>query len=290
MFFMEVGLILAFGVALIKGLQSVYQRKNALGTDEFVTAFSSRVFGLPVLLAALLYTGLPELGIKFFLLAVPQSLVIAFTSILIAKAYKESDTSIVTPMFAISPVLVMGTSFLMLGETPSLLGGFGVILIAFGAYTLKANKTDTLLDPIKKLWKERGVQLIMAVILIYSITANTDKIGVNMSSPIMWPLTVYTLSSLFMLPVMMKKSEGWMEKVKTEWKPLALLGVLGGTSIILQMTALKLTLVSYVVAIKRLSIPVAVIFSYLMLRETEGFYQRITGSVLMAAGVVLISL
>lgn len=285
---METGIFLALGVALIKGFQSIYQRKNALGTDEFVTAFSSRVFGLPVLLAAILYTGIPELGANFFLLAVPQSLVIALTSILIAKAYKKSDASIVTPMYAISPMLVLVTSFLILGETPSLLGTAGVILIAVGAYVLKAEKTDSVLQPLKKLWEERGVQLILVVVLIYSVTANTDKIGVNISSPIMWPLTIYTLSSLFMLPVMMRKSDGWTEKVRTEWKPLALLGVLGGTAIILQMTAIKLTLVSYVISIKRLSIPLTVMLSYALLGETESFQQRIAGSILMAAGAVLI--
>lgn len=285
---METGIFLALGVALIKGFQSVYQRKNALGTDEFVTAFSSRVFGLPVLLAAILYTGIPELGANFFILAIPQSFVIALTSILIAKAYKKSDASIVTPMYAISPMLVLVTSFLILGETPSLLGTAGVILIAVGAYVLKAEKTDSVLQPLKKLWEERGVQLILVVVLIYSVTANTDKIGVNMSSSIMWPLTIYTLSSLFMLPVMMRKSDGWTEKVRTEWKPLALLGVLGGTAIILQMTAIKLTLVSYVISIKRLSIPLTVMLSYALLGETESFQQRIAGSILMAAGAVLI--
>lgn len=285
---MELGLVLAAGVALIKGLQSIYQRKNALGTDEFVTAFSSRIFGVPILLAAILYTGLPELGENFFLLAIPQSLVIAFTSVMIAKAYKESDASIVTPMYAISPILVLGTSFMILGETPSLLGAAGVVLIALGAYTLKVERTDTILEPLKKLWEERGVQLIMVVILIYSVTANTDKIGVNMSSPVMWPLTIYTLSSLFMLPVMMKKSGDWRGKVRKEWKPLALLGGLGGVSIIMQMTAIKLTLVSYVISIKRLSIPLTVILSYFLLKEKESFKQRIIGSMIMAIGALLI--
>ena len=285
---METGLLLALGLAFIKGFQSIYQRKNALDTDEFVTAFSSRVFGLPVLLAAIAYTGVPVLDPDFFLLAVPQSLVIAVTSILIAKAYKASDASIVTPMYAISPMLVLGTSFLILGEIPSLKGVTGVLLVASGAYVLKAESRDKLLEPLRRLWRERGIQLILVVILIYSITANTDKIGVNMSSPVMWPLTVYTLSSVFMLPVMIKESSAWQSKIKREWRPLALLGVLGGASIILQMTAIKLTLVSYVVSIKRLSIPVTVALSYFILDERESFRQRAIGSILMAAGAVLI--
>lgn len=286
----ETGLLLAFGVALLTGLKSIYQRKNALGTDEFVTAWSSRVFGIPVLVAAILYTGLPELGANFFLLAVPQSLAIALTSILIAKAYKASDASIIAPMYAISPVLVLGTSFLILGETPSILGVAGVVMIAIGAYVLKAESTEQLLEPLKKLWEERGVQLILVVLLIYSVTANTDKIGVNMSSPVMWPLTIYTLSSIFMLPVMVKKSSEWRSKVRKEWKPLAFLGVLGGAAIILQMTAINLTLVSYVISIKRLSIPVTVVLSYFLLNETESFRQRLIGGAFMTAGAILITL
>ena len=287
---MEIGILLALSVACIKGYQTIFQRKNALGTDEFVTAWSSRAFGLPVLFAAILFYGVPDLGLKFFLLVIPHSLAIAVASVLIAKAYKESDASIVTPMYALSPLLVLFTSFLILGEVPDLLGGLGIISIASGAYVLKIKGAKSILEPVKKLWEERGVQLILVVLLIYSVTANIDKIGVNMSSPIMWPLAVYTLSSIFLLPVMMKKSDNWKGKIKSDWKPLGLLGGLGGLAIILQMTAIKLTLVSYVVSIKRLSIPLTIVFSYFLLNERESFTERIIGSALMVLGAVLISL
>lgn len=285
----ETGLILAFTVAMMKGLQSIYQRKDALDTDEFVTAFSSRMFGLPVLLTALFFRGIPDLSMRFFMLAIPLGAVTAFASVLIAKAYKESDASIVTPMFAISPLLVLFTSFIILGEVPDLLGGIGVVLIAVGAYVLKLDESTGALDPLRKLWEEKGVRIIMVVILLYSVTANIDKIGVQMSSPVMWPLATYTISSIFMLPLMMRKSPQWKSKIKNEWKPLGLLGVLGGGAIILQMAALELTLVSYVISIKRLSIPIAVGFSYFMLDEKSGFKDRMIGSLLMVAGVILIS-
>lgn len=287
---MELGIALALVMALLKGVQSIYQRRNALDTDEFITAFSSRIFGAPVLLLAIAFYGVPDLTPRFLLLAIPQSAVIAGTSILIAKAYKASDASIVTPMFAISPLLVLFTSFIMLGELPDLLGVVGVVLIAIGAYVLKIKNAKNILEPLKKLWHERGVQIILVVIIIYSVTANLDKIGVGMTSPVMWPLTVYTLSSLIMLPVMMKKSPDWKGQIARDWKPLALLGGLGGITIILQMMALELTLVSYVISIKRLSIPVTVILSYLMLNEKESFKERILGSALMALGVILISI
>ena len=286
----ETGLILAFMVAMMKGLQSIYQRKDALDTDEFVTAFSSRMFGIPVLLTALFFTGVPDLSMRFFMLAIPLGAVTAFASVLIAKAFKASDASIVTPMFAVSPILVLFTSFIILGEVPDLMGGIGVVLIAIGAYVLKLDESTAPLEPLKKLWEEKGVRIIMVVILIYSVTANIDKIGVEMSSPVMWPLATYTISSIFMLPLMMKKSPQWKSKIKNKWKPLGLLGFLGGGAIILQMAALELTLVSYVISIKRLSIPRAVGFSYFMLDEKSGFRDRMIGSLLMVAGVILISI
>jgi len=284
----ELGILLATIVALMTGLKSIYQRVNAVDTDEFVTAWASRFFGIPVLVAAIAYQGVPELSLKFFLIALPYGFVVALASILIAKAYKASDASIVTPMFALSPALVLVTSFLILGEAPSLKGVIGVLTIAVGAYLLKAREADNLLDPFKKLWDERGVQIILAVILLYSVTANIDKIMVEMSSPVMWPLTTYTASSIIMIPIMMKKSSNWKKEIKTDWKPLLLLGILGGGAIILQMAALELTLVSYVISIKRLSIPITVILAYIILNEKDSFKERITGSTIMIIGALLI--
>ncbi|PSH02020.1 MAG: hypothetical protein BRC26_02615, partial [Nanohaloarchaea archaeon QH_8_44_6] len=102
------------------------------------------------------------------------------------------------------------------------------------------------------------------------------------------PLVIYGLSSVFMLPVMMKKSPEWKQKLSSNWGPLGLLGGLGGLSIILQMMAFKLTLVSYVVSIKRLSIPITVLASFFLLKEKEDFKKRLVGAALMALGTLMI--
>ncbi|MFB6100124.1 MAG: EamA family transporter [Candidatus Nanohalobium sp.] len=286
----ELGILLALGVAVVKGFQSVYERENVLDTDEYVTAWSSRFFALPFLLVFLAFQGVPALSTDVLFYLIPQGLLITFTSVLIAKAFKESDASIVTPMFALSPILVVGTSFLMLGETPSPEGIIGILLITLGAYILKIQESTHVLDPLRKLWKERGVQLILVVILIYSVTANIDKIGVTRSSAVFWTLSIHFTASMLLLPIMIGKSSDWKSKVKNKWQELGFLGSLGGISSLLQMTALKLTLVSYVIAIKRLSIPIAVIFSFFMLKEKESFSERMAGSALMVIGAILITL
>ncbi|MFB6180687.1 MAG: EamA family transporter [Candidatus Nanohalobium sp.] len=286
----ELGLMLAAFLAFMKGFQSVYERKGAVSTDEFVTAWASRAFGVPVLLAAVLIQDLPPLSTEFFIAVIPQSLAITAASVIIAKAFKESDASIVTPMFALSPVLVLITSFVVLGEVPSLSGVIGVGLVAAGAYSMKIEGSQHVLQPFRRLWSEKGVQLILTVIMLYSVTSVVDKIGVKSSSPAVWSFSVVTLSSIFLFPVMTRKSGEWRKKLRTDWKPLTFLGGIGGAAAIVQMTAIKLTLVTYVISIKRLSIPLTVILSYLLLGEKESIKGRLLGAALMTAGALMIIL
>jgi len=55
------------------------------------------------------------------------------------------------------------------------------------------------------------------------------------------------------------------------------------------MLAINLTLVAYVISIKRLSIIFSVIFGFLLFKE-KGFKERLTGAIIMVLGVILITL
>ncbi len=54
------------------------------------------------------------------------------------------------------------------------------------------------------------------------------------------------------------------------------------------MLAIQLTLVSYVIAIKRAGMVLAVVFGYLFFKEKH-LRARLTGAVLMAAGVAVLA-
>lgn len=285
----ELGLIFAGVTALAKGVQNVFQKRGVIDTDEFVTGWSSRFFALLILIPLVIYQGLPTITLDVILLVIIPGLAITATSVLIARAYRLSDISLVTPVFAFSPALLLLTSPVMIGEMPSPKGIAGVLMISFGAYFLKIDERKNLLEPFKAFLRDRGVQLAFIVILIYSITANIDKIGVEMSSPIFWALSTHLVSSFFLFPLMVEKTDNWISEVKSSWKDLLIIGLLGGVSIAFQMTAVKLTLVSYVIAIKRLSIPLAVVLGYLVFKE-ENIRGRLFGSLIIVLGAILISI
>lgn len=285
----ELGLVLAVLTAALKGIQDLVQKHSAVATDEYVTGWSARFFGLLVLVPVNLYYGIPQIEPAYLYAIVPMGIAVAVATILIARAYRLSDVSVVSPMFATGPMLTVITAFLILGEQPTLPAIAGVVLISVGAYLLKAEGTGDRIAPLRRLASDRGVQLIVIVVIIYSITATIDKIGLRASSPVFWALSTYTLSAVIMFPIMVQKTPDWREKLRTSWKPLLALGLLGGCYIILQMTALQLTLVANVIAIKRLSMLVAVLGGVVIFEEGS-IRQRLGAAAVMVAGVILIAI
>ena len=67
------------------------------------------------------------------------------------------------------------------------------------------------------------------------------------------------------------------------------LGFIDALKYFFQLAALQFTLVAYVISIKRTSAILCVIFGALIFKE-KGIKERLTGSVIMVLGVLLITL
>jgi uncharacterized membrane protein len=70
---------------------------------------------------------------------------------------------------------------------------------------------------------------------------------------------------------------------------LFLLGLFAAIMILSQFTAIELTIASYVIAIKRAGMVLSVVFGYLFFKEKH-LRARLTGAMLMATGVVVLTL
>jgi len=67
------------------------------------------------------------------------------------------------------------------------------------------------------------------------------------------------------------------------------IGLFSALSLIFQMAAINLTLVAYVISIKRTSAIMSVLFGYLIFKE-RGIKERLIGVTIMIIGVLLIVL
>ncbi len=283
-------LLFSILTALFEAVKDVICKKSLKTTDEYLVSGSMYMFSLPVLLLALFFIEIPVLSNRFWLALLAGTILNVLASLLYMKALKHSDLSISLPMVTFTPVFLLATSPLIVGEFPDLKGLIGIILIVCGAYILNVKeKQKGLWSPIRALMRERGPRYMLLVAFIWSLTSNIDKIGVINSSVLFWVLSTHVASAIIFLPLVLYRLR--RNKIRLSMpmlKPLLSIGLLTALRSIFQMSAIALTLVAYVISIKRTSVILGIWFGYLFLKE-KGFAERLTGSIIMVLGVFLIA-
>ncbi len=240
----------------------------------------SYLFGFPVLLEG-------------FLPAVAATVAInVVATILSYRALAVSDLSLCLPMLAFTPVFLLLTSFLILGETPSCFGLLGILLIAAGSYLLAA-KGPGLLAPLRTLSRDAGVRMMLIVAFLYSISVNYDKVVVESSDPVFGSAVVLgLLGAVFLAGAGLSAWGAPLLRGEVRRSHLLLLPAIGLILVVEAVSinlAYTLSIVPYVISIKRLSIFFAVLFGGYLLREGS-IRARAAGSLVMVAGTALIAL
>ena len=283
-------LFLSIAAAVFTSLMDVLGKKIIGRSGAYVVVWAMNFFATPFLYAALFVQPLPVLGPLFWSVLAIQSFIIVIASILYFKAIEVSDLSLTIPMLTFTPLFLLVTSPLMLGEFPNPLGLWGILLIVVGSYVLNiAQWHKGYLVPFKMLVKEKGPRYMLVVALLYSVGANVDKIGVRHSSPLAWAAALNTVLTIALGLIMLRKSNDVTQRIKAGWKYLVLLGAANAFALIANMMAIELTMVPYLIAIKRLSVFMTLLFGFVIFKE-KGVRERSLGALLMILGAVMISL
>lgn len=258
-------------------------------TGEEVVAWVRWGFASPFLLLLLPFIEIPRLDPTFWhatALGVPLDAVALFLYI---RAIKISPLSLTIPFMALTPVFLIVTSFLMLGELPDRSGVAGIFLIAIGAYLLNLNSSGRgPLAPFRAIAREKGSILIIMVAFIYSISSNLGKVAVLHSSPLFFAVIYTILLSAFMLPFIILKKRDSISAMKARPALFFLIGFIFAVMVAAHFSALELTQVSYMISVKRTSLIFSVIYGWLVFKE-EHIGERLLGSVVMVIGVVFIT-
>lgn len=284
------GFLFAAFTAFFESLKDVFSKKSLKNLDEYVVAWALHFFVLIFVAPLLLVIGIPPIGNRFWEALIITGLLDALVAIIYMRALKASDLSLTIPMIAFTPLFLLITAPLIVGEFPSALGVAGILLIVFGAYFMKiSERHEGLAAPFRALLKETGPRLMLIAAFIWSITSSFDKVGVLNSSPIFWIVAVDAVISLFLFPIAFFKSKEQMLEVPKKLRALVPIGFLSAIAMVFQMIAIKLTLVAYVISIKRAGIIFGVLFGHFIFKE-KGAKERLIGAAIMVLGVVLIAL
>lgn len=283
------GFIFALCTALLISIRSVLEKKALKNIDEFFLIFGFRIFA-GVLIFLLIFFWNIDVAVDssvFYIILFFGSLCCSISSVCAIKAIKKSDLSLVGPVMTLTPLFVLVTSPIMIGQFPSLNGLAGVLLIVFGSYVLNIKEVrNGFKEPIKVLLKNEGVRYMLVATFIWSIGSNIDKMGVDASNPFVWSALVNTLSGIMIFPILLgRKIEQQKRGVSCFW----FLGIAVAVTLssLFQLMAINLILVIYVISLKRLSAVFHVFIGHFVFKE-DFFLERLSGAVVMIAGALLI--
>lgn len=287
MLWLPITLLCAFSLATSDALT-----KKALAAryNEYLVAWLRLLLMLPPLTVLLLSAPKPTLGPEFLmtvLTALPLELI---ALILYFKALKLSPLGLTVPFLALTPLFLLVLPYLLLGERISLTGGIGILFIAAGSYVLNLRRhSNGILPPFRAILKERGSLCMIGVAVLYSFTATLSKKAITVSSPLFFAILYPMLVFLCMTPVALWKGRNELRFMKQTGIMQAALfpAFFSFVETVTGVVALSLTNVAYMIAVKRLSLLMGILYGYFLFRE-DGLGERLTGGILMIAGVALI--
>jgi uncharacterized membrane protein len=286
---MMIWLLLSLNTAFFESLRDVFNKKAVPFSDAYTITFSLSFLTAIFLFPLMLVTGIPPLGVRFGSVLLIDGILNGIAYLLFIQALTISELSQVAPLTTFTPLFLLLTSPILVGEFPKGLGVVGILAIIGGAYLLNCPEPPKKwCDPLKRLMGETGSQLMLTVAFIWSLTSNLDKIGIQNSAPIIWVFSVYLVVAAILFPLVLFKSLR-TSQLRQNWKTLVAIGFLNAVTVASQMIALSLTLVAYVIAIKRMSAVFSVIFGWAIFRE-QGFKTRLWGTGIMLLGVGAIAI
>lgn len=282
-------LFLALCVAVLTSLQDILAKRLSTQVSPYVTAWAWLFFSLPLLFFFLPQEFPIHLGKNFWIALISGTISLTIASLFLFKAITASELSLSIPMLSFTPLFLLITSPLIVGEFPSFLGLVGIIFILIGSYVLFFNpQQEGFLAPFVRLISYRGSRYMLIVAFLFSIGGNIDKIGVLESSPIIWSLSLNACVAFFLGIVMMLKVKNPMQEIRSHLLFFFLIGGVLSLVMIFQMQALLLSKVPYVLTVKRLSIVMTSLWGVWFLKE-QGGKKRLLAILLMIVGVVLIA-
>lgn len=265
--------------------------KRALSSrDEYFVAWARLLFSLPVLAASFIFIEIPPLNKAFWtatLIALPFETV---ALILYTKALKVSPISLTMPFLALTPLFIVLVSYFLLGEKVSVSGGIGIFLIALGGYTLNIHQArHSLMGPVKAIFREKGSMMMIAVALIFSVTASLGKMAITNSSPVFFGSFYFILLTVVFTPVALSKNKGRLTINKKDIGALAAIGITYSIMILCHMLAMSMTNVAYMISVKRTSLLFSILYGHYLFKE-EKIAEKAAGAVIMFAGFLLVVL
>jgi uncharacterized membrane protein len=283
--------LLSLGSAYFMATEQMFSKLLLDRNDPWSTAWLMCSLSLPFLAPALWNQPPIHVAKELMLLLVILMPLEITAYYLYLTAIQIAPLSLTIPFMAFTPVFTIITAWIFLGETVSLNGLVGIVLVCLGGYLLQAEQLKAgILAPIKAAFVNRGSRYMILVALIYSLTSTLGKVGVQITSPLWFGMIYMGLLSVIFTLIQLARMKCGKSALYLKGR-YGLWAGLGGLTMALMMAfhylAIQKAPVSYMISVKRTSLIFAVLYGWIVLKE-ERIKFRLAGGLVMVGGIFCI--
>jgi uncharacterized membrane protein len=290
------GLVASVAAAVLWGLASVVARLGMARARPSLLNLVSVLVGIPILLAVLLATGQPLVGVqlsgKLLVLLSGVALcsqvggaLLTYDSIRFIGASRNATISSTRIVFS----MVLGIA--LLGETLAVTGALGASLVTAGVLALAAGSRQV--SEASGFRMRRGALEAVAGAVVFSL----GNVFVRSASVVIGSAaTANLLADLIALPILLavvafdSRGAGHAGSDATPWKLLMLSGAVTAVASYAFFVALSQAPVVYVIPLSSSNPLFAILFSWLAIRGMESLDRRVVlGALMTILGSVLIA-
>jgi len=256
--------------------------------------YATFIFSIPFTFILLLFLGgVPKVTDNFYLYMGIAGFLDAIALVSFYLGISRSSISLVAPIASFSPVFTTLIAIFALGEIPTPLKFFGILLVVCGAYLLNVmDAKEGIMTPFKTLFSHKGAMLFLLANFIWAITPIFQKKAIFETDPQI-PLFASVIGMcfvfVFLSPFALKKALASFWEVKANIKWFVFTGIGSAFAQAAAYAAFALVFVGYATSIFRLSTLFIIVLGGVFLKE-ERIKERLLGASVMVIGAILLAL
>ncbi len=283
--------VLALATALLAALVVVGVKRFFSDLGGFELAAYPLAYSIPLYLATAFFMPTPQLEPGFWntlFLLVPVNMAGYYCYM---RGATLAPMSLSMPFLSFSPVVAMGTGFLLLDELPNGWGMAGILAIVGGSYVLNLDKANwrNLAGPLQAVARERGVLLVLLAAIIFGLAAVMGKKLVLLSAPLYAGVMFFLIHNLVFVLLLAVSGRVPLRRYLLRPHQGLLVGVLSFCEIVFHFHAVSMVDAAYMLSVKRCSGLFAVLFGGIIFKEDK-IGMRLLGAGLMSLGAAAIAI
>ena len=189
-------LLFAFLTAILASLANIFQKKTLFRQHALEFSATLSIYILILTIPIWFFADFKSLSLTVIGYIYLGSLLGALGLLLVSKALRHIEISLITPFLVFEPAMVAIFAAILLGEKITWLQIAGIGVLIIGSYVLTSHEHDHFFEPFKHIFKSKYIKFILLALVFYALDSIVDKKVVGTPADGGFGVSVWTFLAL----------------------------------------------------------------------------------------------